>query len=92
MIAAMEITNISTRPVKVSLPGGKRLFLGPRVSGQITPKTADFPAVKALIDEGVLELKDPRRAKGKKGSGGGGGVSSSQDGGGAGGMRHTGDR
>ena len=89
----MEITNISSRPVKVSLPGGKRLFLGPRVSGQITPKTAEFPAVKALLDEGVLELKDPKHAKGKKNSGGGSGVSSSQDGSGSGGsLRHTGDR
>lgn len=88
----MEITNISTRPVKVSLPGGKRLFLGPRISGSITPKTAEFPAVKALIDEGVLELKDPKRAKGKKNSGSGGSMGSSQDGSGSSGMRHTGDR
>ena len=48
--------------------------------------------MKALLDEGVLELKDPRHAKGKKSSGSGAGMSSSQDGAGGGGMRHTGDR
>ncbi len=87
----MEIKNTTKRPIKVPLPGGKRLFLGLGGTGQIAPKAAEHPPVKALIDSGDLEVVGGGRSKGD--GGGGGGISSSQgDGGGSGNIRRTGDR
>ncbi|HIF39503.1 MAG TPA: hypothetical protein EYQ74_00215 [Planctomycetes bacterium] len=88
----MEIKNTTKRPIKVPLPAGKRLFLKPGEKGQITPKAAEHPPVKKLIDEGSIEILDVGRGK-SKASGGSGGISGSQDsGGGDSGMRKTGDR
>ena len=89
----MEIKNTTKRPLKVPLPGGKRLFLGLGGTGQIAPKAAEHPPVKELVDKGDLEVLDGGRSKGS-GSGSSGGISSSQgDGSGSGGgVRHTGDR
>jgi hypothetical protein len=86
----MEITNKTRKPLSVPLPGGKKLFLGPGKSGQVTPKALEFPALKALIDSGDLEVfGGDRSAKGSS-------VKSSikPPGGrsGSGGIRHTGDR
>ena len=87
----MEIKNTTKRPIKVPLPGGKRLFLGLGGTGQIAPKAAEHPPVKALIDSGDLEVVGGGRSKGD--GGGGGGISSSQgDGSGSGNIRRTGDR
>ena len=88
----MEIKNTNNRPLKVPLPAGKRLFLKPGGKGQITPKAAEHPPVKKLIDEGSIEVLDLGRGKSKS-SGDSGGISGSQDSGGSGaGMRKTGDR
>ncbi len=87
----MEIRNTTQRPIKVPLPGGKRLFLGLGGTGQIAPKAGEHPPVKALIDSGDLEVLDGGRSKGS--GGGGSGISSSQgDGSGSGNIRRTGDR
>ena len=87
----MEVKNTTKRPIKVPLPGGKRLFLGLGGTGQIAPKAAEHPPVKALIDSGDLEVVGGGRSKGD--GGGGGGISSSQgDGSGSGNIRRTGDR
>ena len=87
----MEIKNTTKRPIKVPLPGGKRLFLGLGGTGQIAPKAAEHPPVKALIDSGDLEVVGGGRSKGD--GGGGSGISSSQgDGSGSGNIRRTGDR
>ncbi len=32
----MDITNNTNKPLSIPLPGGKKLFLGPRKTGQIT--------------------------------------------------------
>ena len=88
----MEIQNTTKRPLKVPLPAGKRLFLKPGEKGQITPKAAEHPPVKKLIDEGSIEVLDVGRGK-SKASGGSGGISGSQDSGSSdSGMRKTGDR
>ena len=88
----MEIKNTDKRPLKVPLPAGKRLFLKPGEKGRITPKSAEHPPLKKLIDEGVIEVLDVGRGSSKS-AGGGGGISGSQDAGGSGtGMRKTGDR
>ena len=52
----MEITNKTRRPIKVPLPEGKKLFLGPGKSAQIQAKAADHPPLKELLEAGDLEL------------------------------------
>ncbi len=88
----MEISNKTKRPLKINLPGGKRLHLAPRGKGQIAPKAADHPAVQKLIEAGDIEILDGGKTKGKGGATGGGTVGGSQNTGASGGMRHTGDR
>jgi len=89
----MEVKNTTKRPLKVPLPGGKRLFLALGGTGQIAPRAAEHPPVKKLIDDGELEVLGGGRSKGS-GTSGSGGINSSQgDGSGSGGgVRHTGDR
>jgi hypothetical protein len=89
----MEIRNTTKRPVRVPLPGGKRLFLGPGGTGQIVPKATEHPPLAKLIEAGEIEVLDSGRSRSGGGGGGKGGVQSSQEGGGGGGgVRHTGDR
>ncbi|MFT7537212.1 MAG: hypothetical protein ACI85K_003169 [Hyphomicrobiaceae bacterium] len=88
----MEITNKTRRPIKIPLPDGKKLFLGPGKSAQVNPKAAKHPPVMELVAAGDLELDD---AGGKKGSAAGDGSSSSsgsQNSGPTGNIRRTGDR
>ena len=88
----MQIKNTSRRPLKVPLPGGKRLFLKPGGTGQIHPKAAEYPPVKELIDDGGLEILGDGRNTNQRLSGGKGpGINSSQDSGSSG-IRRTGDR
>jgi hypothetical protein len=56
----MNITNKTRRPISVPLPEGKKLFLGPGKTGQVTPKSAAYPPLRALVDAGDLELDDAR--------------------------------
>lgn len=88
----MEIINKGKRPLRIPLPGGKKLFLGPGKTGQISPKATEHPPVKILIDEGAIEIVGGGRSTGTGGSGGGSGKSSSQGGSSTGGVRHIGDR
>lgn len=50
------ITNKSRKPLKVPLPGGKFLHLGPLKSGQIADGAADAPAIKRLIKAKEIEI------------------------------------
>ena len=52
----MEILNKTKRPLRIPLPGGKRLHLAPGKTGQISPKSADHPPLKMLIEQGEVEL------------------------------------
>ncbi len=87
----MEISNKTKRPLRVPLPGGKKLHLGPGRTGQISPKAAEHPPLKKLIDDGEIEVVGGGRSQGT-GSSDGSGLRSSQGGGSGGGVRHTGDR
>ncbi len=89
----MDIKNTTAKPIRVPLAGGKRLFLGPGGKGQIAPKAAEHPPVKALIDAGDLEIQgvNPIQHSARSGNPGSGGNSSSS-GASGGGVRHTGDR
>ena len=50
----MDITNKSGKPLSVPLPGGKKLFLGPGKTGQVSPKALTKPALAALIESGDI--------------------------------------
>jgi len=50
------ITNKSHKPLKVPLPGGKFLHLGPLKSGQIADGAVDAPALKRLVKSGEIEI------------------------------------
>lgn len=89
----MDIKNKTNRPVRVPLPGGKRLFLIPGGVGQIVPKALEHPPLKALVDAGDLEVQGSGHLP-KSGGAGGGGSSKGlgNSGPASGGVRHTGDR
>lgn len=50
------ISNTTTKPLNVPLPGGKRLFLGPGKSGQIVSAAVEFAPLKRLIDAGTVAV------------------------------------
>jgi len=52
------VVNKSRRPLKIHLPQGKVLHLGPRHEGQVTPQALESPGVKKLLASGELELVD----------------------------------
>lgn len=91
--STMEVKNTTNRPIKLSLPAGKKLFLGIGGTGQIMPKAAEHPPVKKLIDAGDLEITDIGRGSKASKSGGGGGIKSPQSQGGpSSSIRKSGDR
>jgi len=65
----MDIKNVTSKPLRVPLAGGKRLFLSPGGKGQIAPKAAEHPPVKALIDAGELEIQGVNPLQRSAGSG-----------------------
>ena len=61
------IENKTLRPIKVPLPGGKSLRLGPKQSGQVRDAAGDHPAVKRMVEaetiavyDGISLAHDPR--------------------------------
>jgi len=54
----MDITNKSRKPLSVPLPGGKKLFLGPGKTGQVTTKALEHPPLLALLESGDLTRAD----------------------------------
>ena len=87
----MGITNKTRRPIKLPLPEGKKLFLGPGKSGQIHPKAAKHPPVKELLEAGDLELGEDDQ-KGPASSDVSSSPSGNQNTGPTGNIRRTGDR
>jgi hypothetical protein len=51
------ITNKTHKPIKVPLPGGKFLYLGPMKTGQIADLSSERPAVKKLVEAGDVEIQ-----------------------------------
>jgi hypothetical protein len=48
--------NKSRKPLRISLPGGKTLHLGPAGSGQVQDDALERPQLKKLIDAGEIEV------------------------------------
>ena len=64
------IKNKTSRPLRVPLPRGKTVHLGPAKSGQITAEAAEYAGLKKLIDAGDIELVDEAAAGGDMSAGG----------------------
>ncbi|PCJ53714.1 MAG: hypothetical protein COA70_08475 [Planctomycetota bacterium] len=90
----MDILNKTPRPLKISLPGGKVLRLGPKMTGQISPKAAEHPPVKKLLEEGVIEIQGDGGTRSTGGGSNSDSANGSNQSGSSGGaaMRRSGDR
>ena len=89
----MDITNKSKKPLSVPLPGGKKLFLQPGKTGQVTAKALQHPPLVKLIEAGDLEYDE--RSSGPKAPVEGksaGPIGGSSRKGGTGAARQSGDR
>ncbi len=67
------VLNKTQRPLRVKLPKGKVLHLGPRRYGQIAVHHVEFEPVQKLLAAGELEIVDaaavPTRGDGRRASG-----------------------
>jgi len=52
------IRNCTGRPLKIALPKGKFLHLGPKNTGSVHPDALERPATKRLLETGDLEIVD----------------------------------
>ena len=52
------VVNKTRLPIKVPLPRGKALHLGPGKEGQIRDEASEHAAVKKLVDSGKIEIFD----------------------------------
>ncbi len=86
------IKNKTTKPIRVPLPRGKTVHLGPSKSGQITTEAAEYAGLKKLVEAGDIEIVDEGPDGGGGGPGGPGGSGARHGYGGGGGMRRSGDR
>ena len=88
----MDITNKTKKPLSLPLPGGKKLFLGPGKTGQVSPKALKHPPLVKLIEAGDVATADGAGVPTAKGGGKAGPGPSGGHKGGTGAMRQSGDR
>jgi hypothetical protein len=88
----MNITNVAKHSISVSLPKGKKLFLGPGKSGQITAKAAQHPPLMKLVEAGELEIDAEVSHKSGSSFDGAAGRGKGQSGGSGSEIRRTGNR
>ena len=89
----MDITNKTAKPLSLTLPGGKKLFLGPGKTGQVTARSLEHPSIAKLIEAGDLETSDKDGVKPISGGGGKSGSPAAGSGrAGSGPKRQSGDR
>jgi hypothetical protein len=50
------IRNLTIKPIKVPLPKGKTLRLGPKADGVVRDPAVEHGAVKRMIEAGVIEV------------------------------------
>ncbi len=87
-----SIKNKTNGPLRVPLPRGKVLHLGPQRTGQINDPAADHPPFKKLVEDGKIEIVE-EGAQAAASAGVGSAVHvSSQGAGPKNTMRKTGDR
>lgn len=64
------IVNKTVRPLRVPLPGGKVLHLGPKKNGQVADNAVEHPALRKLIEAGNLEVQGEGETAAAEGGGG----------------------
>ena len=88
----MDVTNKTRKPLSLPLPGGKKLFLGPGKTGQVSQKALTHPGLVKLLEAGDIKTSEDET----KPKGGVGGDTGILPGGsrhaGSGAMRQSGDR
>ena len=52
----ITIHNKTRKPIQVHAYGGKKLYLGPGKTGEVSDQTAEMPSFRKLIDGGLIEL------------------------------------
>ena len=52
------VTNKTYKPLRVPLPQGKTLHLGPLKTGQVSVHDIDHPPLQKLVESGDLEVAD----------------------------------
>ncbi len=52
------VLNKTSAPIKVPLPRGKVLHLGPHKSGKIAHQDLDHPPLKHMIEAKTIEIED----------------------------------
>ena len=64
-----EIRNITARALRIPLPGGKSVFVGPNNVAQIADNAAEHASIQKLVADGSIEiLGSGDSVAGKKGS------------------------
>ncbi len=61
------IVNKTARPIRVPLPGGKVLHLGPKKTGQIADNALEHARLRKLVEAGDLEVQGEGDAAGVEG-------------------------
>ncbi|TFH23577.1 MAG: hypothetical protein E4H03_05845 [Myxococcales bacterium] len=87
---ATTVTNRTRKPLSIPLGRGKKLYLGPGMSGEIAANDIEDAAVKALVENGAIEIVKGRDRTAAGGGGKGGRPSQGHMSGG--GSRRSGDR
>ena len=64
------VTNKTDKPISIPLSGGKKLHLGPGLTGQVSLKAAARPGILKLVEAGDIEIeeKDARTSTGLAGA------------------------
>ena len=87
----MDIINKTNKPLRILLPGGKKLFLGPGKTGQVNAKALQHPPLVKLIEAGDIEA-DGATATRQGGGANKAGHATGLRHGATGAMRQSGDR
>jgi len=82
------IVNKTPLPLRVPLPGGKVLHLGPGKSGQVADSAVEHNALRKLVEGGKIEIQGEGSGS-SSGDGSGGGDSPHAPGGRSGGGKAT---
>ena len=52
------VRNLTRKPIKVPLPGGKALRLGPGADGMVQDKAAHHPALLRMVEAETISILD----------------------------------
>jgi hypothetical protein len=58
-----DIRNTTHKPLRVPLPKGKTLHLGPQLTGQVAANALEHPPFKKLVESGDIEIVGEGKAE-----------------------------